>query len=212
MRRHTVPTALAMRPRRRSSADTIAFLLLFSILVSLPASTLWAQKTEYHVDRSAKNMVKFISDAPVEDFEGVTDKIDGYLVYQGDDVTADSDLYFEVDLRTLDTGIGLRNRHMREDYLHTDRYPHAKFNGRIVEASPSGGKTSVKVRGTMDIHGVQRPMEVKGSFSGSGDRLRIQTTFDVKLTDHKIEVPKFMFLKIDENMELVLDFTMKKAK
>ncbi|MBR9976432.1 MAG: YceI family protein [Bacteroidetes bacterium] len=212
MRRHTVPTALATRPRRRSSADAIAFLLLLAIFVSMPASPLQAQKTEYHVDRSANNMVKFVSDAPVEDFEGVTDNIDGYLVYQGDDPTADSDLYFEVDLRTLDTGIGLRNRHMREDYLHTDKYPHAKFNGRIVEASSSSGKTNVKVRGTMDIHGVKRPMEVKGSFSGSGDRLRIRTTFDVKLTEHKIEVPQFMFLKIDENMELALDFTLKKAK
>lgn len=184
------------------------------LIAAFCMSTLAAvgQKTEYHVDRSSKNLVKFISDAPVEDFEGTTNKIDGYLSHEGAEITTGSDLYFEVDLRTLDTGIGLRNRHMREDYLHTDKYPYAKFSGKIIEAVPSGDKTKVKVKGSMDIHGVKRGMEVSGTLSPSGDKLRISTKFDVKLTDHKIEVPQFMFMKIDENMDLVLDFTLKKAK
>lgn len=171
-----------------------------------------AQRTEYHVDRTAKNLVKFVSDAPIEDFEGTTNKIDGYLAYDAGGYTSNSDLYFEVDLRALDTGIGLRNRHMREDYLHTDKYPYAKFSGKIIEATQAGDKTKVKVKGSMDIHGVKRTMEVSGAISGSGDRLRITTTFDVSLPNHKIEVPQFMFMKIDENMELILDFTLKKVK
>ena len=185
-------------------------LLVATFCISTLAAV--GQKTEYHVDRSSKNLVKFISDAPVEDFEGTTNKIDGYLAHEGAEITTGSDLYFEVDLRTLDTGIGLRNRHMREDYLHTDKYPYAKFSGKIIEAVPSGDKTKVKVKGSMDIHGVKRGMEVSGTLSPSGDKLRISTKFDVKLTDHKIEVPQFMFMKIDENMDLVLDFTLKKAK
>jgi polyisoprenoid-binding protein YceI len=200
---------------QRPTSRTVAALLKATLLIVallLSASQATAQKSEYHVDRSAKNVVKFISDAPVENFEGVTNSIDGYLTHTGDDIGTDGELYFEVDLRTLDTGIGLRNRHMREEYLHTDKFPYARFNGRIAETQPSGGKTKVKVRGIMDIHGVKRPMEVGGSVTQTGDRLRINTTFDVRLTDHKIEVPKFMFLKIDENMELVLDFTLKKVK
>ena len=38
---------------------------------------------EYHVDKERENQVKFISDAPLEDFEGVTDKIDGYIFWEG---------------------------------------------------------------------------------------------------------------------------------
>ncbi|MDX9759226.1 MAG: YceI family protein [Bacteroidota bacterium] len=171
-----------------------------------------AQRSEYHVDRAAKNLVTFISDAPIEDFEGSTSKIDGYLAYDGESFTSNSDLYFEVDLRTLDTGIGLRNRHMREDYLHTKKYPYAKFRGKIIAATPSGDKTTVKVSGSMDIHGVKRSMDISGTIRPSGDRLRITTTFDVSLPHHDIEVPQFMFMKIDENMELVLDFTLKNVK
>ena len=192
----------------RSPIVTIAFVSAFLLLVMQAA----AQRTEYHVDRAAKNLVKFVSDAPVEDFEGTTNKIDGFIAYDGNGLTTNSELYFEVDLRTLDTGIGLRNRHMREDYLHTNKYPYAKFTGNIVDATPSGGKTKVKVKGSMDIHGVKRSMDISGTISGSGDRLRITTTFDVSLPNHNIEVPQFMFMKIDENMELILDFTLKKVK
>lgn len=186
--------------------------LILTLLLLFPLFSATAQKTEYHVDKNAKNSVKFISDAPVEDFEGVTNAIDGYLVHEGSDLTSGSGLYFEVDLRKLDTGIGLRNRHMRENYLHTDKYPYAKFTGKITEATPADGKTKVKVQGSMDIHGVKRSMDVTGTMSGGGDKLRIMTNFDVRLTHHKIEVPQLMFVKIDENMELVLDFTVKKVK
>ncbi len=185
--------------------------LLFTFLLLLTAMPLTAQ-VEYHVDRESANMVKFISDAPVEDFEGVTKNIDGYLSHTSDGITDGSKLYFEVDLRTVDTGIGLRNRHMREDYLHTDKYPFAKFTGRIVEAEPSGGKIKVTLRGHMDIHGVKKAMKISGTVSEKAGALHIATTFDVKLTDHKIEVPSFMFLKIDETMKLVLDFHLKKVK
>ncbi|MDT8322529.1 MAG: YceI family protein [Bacteroidota bacterium] len=181
------------------------------LLILLLAAPLAAQ-TEYHVDKQAKNQVKFISDAPVEDFEGVTDNIDGYLSHGAGGLKDDSKLYFEVDLRTLDTGIGLRNRHMREDYLHTNKYPYAKFSGRITQVEKNGGAQKVTVRGSMDIHGVKKPMQVTGTLHDDASSLRIQTEFEVKLTDHGIEVPQFMFLKIDEGMQLVLDFHLNKVK
>lgn len=48
---------------------------------------------EYHIDAAAKNKVKFISDAPLEAFAGVTDKIDGYAAWQGDNKTDSSEFY-----------------------------------------------------------------------------------------------------------------------
>ena len=40
---------------------------------------------------------------------------------------------------------------------------------------------------------------------------RVKTNFEVKLTDFDIEVPKLMFVKIDETMQLELDFHLKKV-
>ena len=78
---------------------------------------------ELQVDKSKTNVVKFTAKAPsflslapvVGSFDGVTAKIDGYVFWTGSDMKSDSELYLEVDLNSLDTGIGLRNRHMREN-------------------------------------------------------------------------------------------------
>ncbi|MGE5352262.1 MAG: YceI family protein [Ignavibacteriales bacterium] len=188
--------------------NKIAFLLGFLVL----AASLYA--TEYDVDKSHKNMVKFTSDAKIENFDGTTDKIDGYMTWEGDDILNKSQLYFEVDLRTLDTGIGLRNRHMREDFLETDKYPMTNFKGKLVKADKlPDGKLNVTAEGNMFIHGVTKPITIKGTLAPSeGGGYRVQSNFEVKLTDYNIPIPQLMFLKISEVMKLNLDFFTKKVK
>ena len=105
--------------------QTINFKMFYLILAICFFTYYSSFSKEYNVDKSAKNIVKFISDAPMEDFEGITDKIDGYLI--NDDISnlKNSEFYFEVDLNSVKTGIALRDRHMREDYLNTAK-PFAK--------------------------------------------------------------------------------------
>lgn len=169
---------------------------------------------ELNVNKSRKNLVKFISDAPVEDFEGTTEKIDGYVVTDGFDNLVGAEMYFEVDLKSVDTGIGLRNRHMRENYLHTDKYPMTWFKGKIINAvKENDGRAKVTVEGDMFIHGVTKKIKVEGYISTNNQgSYRLQSKFDVKLTDYKIEVPQFMFMRISEVIQLVLDFYMLEVK
>lgn len=184
---------------------------IFLILVAFFASSIQIISSEYNVKKSDKNIVKFLSDAPIENFEGITNNIDGFLYFESE-LTNNSQLHFEVDLRTIDTGIGLRNRHMRENYLETDKYPMAVYEGKIVNAEKIGNnKYKVKVVGNMKIHGVARKQNVEGTLEFLGDDINITTDFIVKLTDHNIEVPRLMFLKINENMQLHLDFLLEKV-
>jgi polyisoprenoid-binding protein YceI len=167
---------------------------------------------EYQVDKEQDNLVKFISDAPMEDFEGVTDKIDGYLFWEGDNLLNKSEIYFEVDLNSLDTGIGLRNRHMRENYLETDKFPFTHFTGKLTRAElVKEGEYAVTAAGTIFIHGVEKPLTVDGSMLTTEMGFRIQAQFITPLTDYNIEVPQLMFFKIDENMQLELDFFVKQV-
>jgi polyisoprenoid-binding protein YceI len=161
---------------------------------------------EYHVDKSKKNVVKFISDAPIEDFEGVTNNIDGYIFNEEDELDG-SDVYFEVDLNTVDTDNGLRNRHMREDYLHTDKYPLTTFTGKIIESKKVDDKHyKVKAKGKYKVHGIEKTKTIEADIYKYGKTLHIKTKFVVTLSDHNIEIPSLMLVKIDENMDLRLDF------
>ena len=177
------------------------------LIITLFTFSVFVFAEEYHVDKSAENEVKFISNAPIEDFEGVIDQIDAYLYFEDGDLTKKNQLYFEVDLNSLNTGIGLRNRHMRDNYLHTDKYPTTYFRGNIVKAEKVA-ENEIKIisEGAIFIHGVERPLTVEADMIQQGEQYNILCRFDVKLSDFNIEIPSLMFYKIDETMDLRLNF------
>jgi polyisoprenoid-binding protein YceI len=170
------------------------------------------QAVEYHVDTTRPRSVKFISDAPLENFDGVTSRIDGYSIIPS--VTLQlgkgydsSRFYFEVDLNALDTGIGLRNRHMRENYLETDQFPFAQYDGRVSEVRQGPDSSLlVSTTGEFTIHGVKRAMVGTITAVLERGRYHVRTQFPVALPDHKIKVPKLMFLKISDTVQVQLDF------
>jgi polyisoprenoid-binding protein YceI len=171
-----------------------------------------APAQELQVDLGADNVVRFISRASIEEFEGVTDRIDGYVLLDGEGLTAqtggdDTELYLEVDLASLDTGIGLRNRHMRDNYLEVAEYPYASYSGVIVRSDPMAeGGHRVTSRGSFTVHGVSRDMEIPCDVTSAGDVYRAACTFQVLLSDHDIEIPKIMFLKLADEIRVELVF------
>ena len=172
---------------------------------------------ELQVDPGAGNVVRFISHASIEEFEGVTDRIDGYVVLGSPALGVETggegtELYLEVDLGSLDTGIGLRNRHMRDNYLEVAKYPFASFKGRIerTEAGP-GQSFRVSARGALTIHGVERDRMLTCRVEPRGAGYRAQCGFEVLLSDHNIEIPKIMFLKLANEIRLELDFSVARA-
>jgi polyisoprenoid-binding protein YceI len=195
----------------RISATALAFASLAAALPSL------ASALECVVDTTRENVVKFISDAPLEDFEGITRRIDGYAWWPGTDQLPatpeqldSSECYFEVDLASIDTGIGLRNRDMREDYLHTEKHPFAHFTGVLTDIKMVNDTAfTAQSRGSLFIHGETRQVEPTIDIYLTEGLYRVQTAFSVKLPDYNIEVPSLMFLKIDENIDLELDFYMR---
>ncbi|MEW6412126.1 MAG: YceI family protein [Candidatus Zixiibacteriota bacterium] len=184
--------------------------LLVVIMATQPSA---ASAAEYHVNRDADNNVTFYSSAPLEDFEGVTDQIDGYVLWEaGDTPTAGGSFYFEVNLDDLDTGIGLRNRHMRENYLETDKYPFVSFKGSINGVKNDIDSTlEIDCAGAFDLHGVTRQRSITVKATAIPDGYHVTGEFIVRLEDHRIKVPKLMFLKIDQNIRLTMDFFLKKS-
>src|SRR5438876_4947177 len=74
-----------------------------------------------------------------------------------------------VDLRTLDTGIGLRNDHLREKYLEIDKgagYDKAVLSDIDLKGlNPDAPEGKASFTGSLTVHGVKKtvtgPVEVK---------------------------------------------------
>lgn len=191
-----------------------------TVAILIAASIFAAQVTakEYHIDRERERRAVFISDAPLEDIEGVTDKIDGYVLWQGHsdlasiNATVQSEFYIEVRLADLDTKIGLRNRHMREDYLETDTYPVASFSGAMSALEGFDDSTfTIELTGKFSLHGIEQERSVTARAVSEDGGYRVTSEFWVRLEDHRIKVPKLMFLKVDQNILVSVRFHLKEV-
>ena len=119
-----------------------------ALIIALGAAgfaTADAATLRLEIDPAAKdNEVVFVSKATVESFEGRTREAVGSIELDPAALPDSLALRVQVDVATLDTGIALRNRHMRENHLHTDRFPHATFTGvKILEGAGMSAATSM---------------------------------------------------------------------
>ena len=181
--------------------------------MSIPALNATAIAAEFHIDRSRKNRVEFVSETPLEDFNVNTSKIDGYVYWESDSFPPQeqqlksSKIYFEVQLNSLDAGNSMYNRHMKETYLETDKYPYAAYDGRIIDIfSDSDSTYTVHTSGVFSIHGKKQNLDIIGRASMSENGMNIKCGFAVKLSDYEIDLPKLMFIKADEVIKVSLDF------
>lgn len=193
------------RLKRLSPRALLLVLLYSAVLPSLAAATV------FHVRPGGDSKVVFVSKASVESFQGKTSRLIGTIDVDPAKFGDSATVHFEVDLASLDTGIGKRNQHMRENHLETAKYPKAAFEGVAVRgpeggALPAGKPTLLDVEGTFTLHGVSRRIwirvETTYTPAGSGGKIAFRTTFPVSLADYAISRPQFLFLKLADTQEV----------
>jgi polyisoprenoid-binding protein YceI len=116
-----------------------------------------------------------------------------------------------VDLRTLDTGISLRNDHLREKYLEVDKgagYDKAVLSDIDLKGlNPDAPEGKGSFTGSLALHGVKKavtgPVEVKKTGSG----LRVKASFPVNLTDYNIPEPRYLGVGVKNTVQVEVTFT-----
>ena len=172
---------------------------------------------EWQVDKTAgDNKVKFTSKVAGFAFSGVTGRIDGFIYRKEAPVFAPANqLHFEVDLASFATGIGKRDRDMRQ-VLDTDRWPKAVYKGEItghaaVDSSLAAHR--LRTRGILSLHGVNRAVEVPGTMVVEEGRSRVEAAFTLKLADYDIEAPSLAaFVKVGQEVAVEVRFHLKQVK
>lgn len=99
-----------------------------------------------------------------------------------------------------------RDEHMAEA-MESDKFPKAIFD--IKEVVSKGGE-SVTLKGTLNLHGVSKPMSFDGSVSEEGNKVRIKAKSTMKMSDFGINPPKMVFLTVRDQVDLNVDMTLKR--
>ena len=175
-------------------------------------TTVLSGQQAYQVALESDRLVRFTSSTAIDEFEGTTERLDGLVLLNTEELTdrtggAESEIYFEVDLASLDTGIGMRDRQMRNSYLEVDRYPYAAFGGTIEQVTSLPGEIfQVTTQGILGIHGVEQERALTCNLATVNEGYRVNCSFSVFLSDHDIEIPKLMFLKLNNEIRMELNF------
>ena len=172
----------------------------------------------FHITPGEPNLVQFVSKAPLETFKGKTRSVSGSVQLDPNAIGDSITVRVAVDLASLDTGIDIRNRHMRENHLETEKYPTAVFQGgKIHNATATrlqpGDTLRFELDGVLSLHGIDKPLrapiELTLESVGGALQVRVAASFQVRLSDHGIDRPKFLVIKLDEVQRVTVELIAK---
>lgn len=183
-------------------------ILLACIAIVLLAASAVASPQTFRIDPGKTQSVVFTSKAPLETFEGKTDQVRGTIVADLANLADSVQVHVVVDLASMTTGIGMRDKHMREQHLETDKFPEAVFTGgTILSCEPPrllpGTAAHAVVAGVFSLHGVSQTIEVPVDLTlGADGSLAVQAAFPVLLSDHDIARPRMLVLKLADEQQV----------
>lgn len=149
--------------------------------------------------------IHFRSDAPLELIEASSQQLKGALHPEK------RTFAFTVDIRSFQGfNSPLQREHFNENYLESKRYPQATFTGRIIEDIDfkQPGEHQVRAKGVLTIHGVARERIINGTLTVGEQGIRITSTFTVLLVEHRISIPRIVFQKIAEQIDVEMRIDM----
>jgi polyisoprenoid-binding protein YceI len=137
----------------------------------------------------------------------------------------------KVDLNALKTGIDRRDAHMRaKDFLDSEandinRYAIFEVKGAEVAGPLEAGKTTpAKVRGTLTIRGktidtwadcaltyvklTPEQAEAQKRFGFTTENIRANAKFRTSFTNHGMQVPQLLVLKVSDDIQLEADLVL----
>lgn len=108
------------------------------------------------------------------------------------------------DLSTLETGMSLRDRHMKEKYLEVDKFKTAtlKLNPIELPANQTADLKGVKFDGKLTLHGVEKPVQGTATIKMLANSINIDAAFAVNTKDFDIVTPSFAGLTVAEEVKV----------
>jgi polyisoprenoid-binding protein YceI len=128
----------------------------------------------------------------------------GKVTVEGDQI---KDSEFSMSVEHLDTGIALRNKHLRENYLHTEKFPTAKLSIKAIDGlstqrkGPSAAMNDFQAE--LELHGQKAPVEI-GKYQIKDNK--VTTQFCIDLPSYGVDKPSFMGVKIVDKVHITVTF------
>lgn len=105
----------------------------------------------------------------------------------------------KVDLNKLDSGIELRDKHLKEKYLHTSKYPDAAL--LINKQKVNFGERN-KLKAVLSFHGRKKEITLDAELEKNGKIVTLNSDFKFLLTDFGVKLPSFQGITAADKVKL----------
>ncbi|HEX9980688.1 MAG TPA: YceI family protein [Flavobacterium sp.] len=108
--------------------------------------------------------------------------------------------------------VALMEEHFNENYVESDKYPKVTFRGKIDNfnaAALTSTAKDFKIRGTMEMHGKTKDIEIPAKIRKTDAGIEIISDFTVNSDDFAIAIPSVVKNKVSKKVEVHSQFTVK---
>lgn len=153
-----------------------------------------------HILQSFDGRISFLSEAPLEVIRASSGQLRGALDKK------ERTFAFTVEISSFEGfNSPLQRQHFNENYMETKKFPKAIFTGKIIEKVDFNmpGVYQVRAKGKLSIHGEEKERIIRSELTIHEDgSVSIASGFSVPLKDHSIRIPKIVFQKIAEVIQV----------
>jgi hypothetical protein len=108
--------------------------------------------------------------------------------------------------------IALMEEHFNENYLESDTYSKATFNGKIENFDVTKLTATAKefsLKGKLEMHGKTKEINIIAKIKKTEDGIKIDSSFDVNTDDFDIKIPSVVSKKVSKKVTIKFDFLLK---
>jgi len=139
-------------------------------------------------------------------FEARTNAIEGAVTLADPGPALAGELV--VDLRTLHTGIGLRDEHMQSNYLEVGRgigFDHAVLSEvHLGTGDPRTVEGRVSFSGSLLLHGTKRSVSGQATVHRDGPSVHVEAHFPIRVVDFGIARPRYLGVGVQDPVTVLV--------
>jgi polyisoprenoid-binding protein YceI len=107
----------------------------------------------------------------------------------------------KVELQTLETGIGIRDRHMKNNYLEVEKGPgFATATIEDIRVEKLEGKTVFTAM--LSLHGQKKKVSGAAELQQKDGKIRVQAQFPVKVSEFEIPAPTYLGVGVKDEIQI----------
>ncbi len=157
---------------------------IFILFIAFQVSSVCAQSKYF----TRSGHVYFMSHTDIIDIDANNHQVVSFLDIES------GEMVFAVLMKSFEFTLATAEEHFNENYAESDKYPKAKFKGKILEFDKidltKPGKYNVHVKGNLTIKDRTHTITEKGTLEVKNDKIIGKSAFDIAIADYNISVPK----------------------